>query len=143
MTARQVWLHQVRWARTIRVCNPAQYFFSIIGNATLWTTMFAIFVSSPASKIFAMSYASANYAFSFAITWAGLLMLGTYFTRITSALLLQKRLTGRTDHFPWWFLPPLKDLLAVGVWAAAFLGNTIHWRGHRYQVHKGGKLTEL
>jgi len=31
-----VWKHQLRWARTIRVCQPLPYFFSIVANATLW-----------------------------------------------------------------------------------------------------------
>jgi hypothetical protein len=110
------------------VCNPVQYFFSIIGNATLWTTLFAV-------------YAGASISLS--TTWAGLLMLSAFLIRIVSALILQKRITGRTDHFRWWFLPPIKDILAVGVWAAAFLGNTVQWRGHRYRVNKGGRLTEL
>jgi hypothetical protein len=63
--------------------------------------------------------------------------------RSGSALLLQRRLTGRTDHYPWWFLPPLKDFFAAAIWAAAFLGNTVKWRGRRYRVNRGGKLTEL
>jgi ceramide glucosyltransferase len=29
-----VWKHQLRWARTIRVCQPLPYFFSILSNAT-------------------------------------------------------------------------------------------------------------
>src|SRR5207247_5039543 len=32
----EIWRHQLRWARTIRVCQPLPYFFSILGNATLW-----------------------------------------------------------------------------------------------------------
>src|SRR6185436_8492557 len=31
-----VWKHQLRWGRTIRVCQPAPYFFSLLSNATLW-----------------------------------------------------------------------------------------------------------
>src|ERR1035437_635368 len=27
-----VWKHQLRWARTIRVCQPAPYFFSLLSN---------------------------------------------------------------------------------------------------------------
>src|SRR5262249_27245117 len=30
-----VWKHQLRWARTIRVCQPLPYFFSVLSNATL------------------------------------------------------------------------------------------------------------
>ena len=36
MNWRQVWNHQLRWARTIRVCQPLPYFFSILANASLW-----------------------------------------------------------------------------------------------------------
>jgi ceramide glucosyltransferase len=32
----EVWRHQLRWARTIRVCQPGLYALSILGNATLW-----------------------------------------------------------------------------------------------------------
>jgi ceramide glucosyltransferase len=31
-----VWKHQLRWARTIRVCQPVPYFFSVLSHATLW-----------------------------------------------------------------------------------------------------------
>src|SRR6185369_5879846 len=31
-----VWKHQTRWARTIRVCQPVPYFFSMLSNPTLW-----------------------------------------------------------------------------------------------------------
>jgi len=36
MTWRAVWKHQLRWARTIRVCQPLPYFFSILSNAGFW-----------------------------------------------------------------------------------------------------------
>jgi hypothetical protein len=36
MDWRQVWSHQLRWARTIRICQPLPYFFSVLSNATLW-----------------------------------------------------------------------------------------------------------
>jgi ceramide glucosyltransferase len=37
-----------------------------------------------------------------------------------------------------WLLP-LRDLVAMGVWAAGFAGNTIVWRGERFLL-KDGKL---
>src|SRR5207249_3973973 len=39
---REVWRHQLRWARTIRICQPVPYFFSILGNATLWPLLWLI-----------------------------------------------------------------------------------------------------
>jgi hypothetical protein len=46
MDWKAVWKHQLRWARTIRVCQPAPYFFSILSNATLWPVLWLCF--SPA-----------------------------------------------------------------------------------------------
>jgi ceramide glucosyltransferase len=45
------------------------------------------------------------------------------------------------DHqvLPNLWLLPLRDLVAMGVWAAGFAGNTIVWRGERFAL-KGGKL---
>ena len=43
MNFRAVWNHQLRWARTIRVSQPVPYFFSILGNATFWAAMLALF----------------------------------------------------------------------------------------------------
>jgi len=42
MHRRQVWRHQLRWARTIRVCQPLPYFFSILANATFWPLVWAL-----------------------------------------------------------------------------------------------------
>jgi hypothetical protein len=39
-------------------------------------------------------------------------------------------------------MPPVKDLLDVLVWAGAFCGNQITWRGGRYRILPGGKLAE-
>ena len=37
-------------------------------------------------------------------------------------------------------MTPVKDLLNMAVWVAAFSGNLIHWRGQRYRVLPGGRL---
>ncbi|HEY2082198.1 MAG TPA: glycosyltransferase, partial [Verrucomicrobiae bacterium] len=39
---RAVWKHQLRWARTIRVCQPMPYFFSILSNAGFWALLWFI-----------------------------------------------------------------------------------------------------
>src|SRR3982751_6082213 len=42
MTWGAVWKHQLRWARTIRVCQPVPYFFSILSNAGFWAVLFVL-----------------------------------------------------------------------------------------------------
>jgi ceramide glucosyltransferase len=36
---------------------------------------------------------------------------------------------------------PVKDLLQVAIWVAAFLGNTIEWRGRRMRLQRDGTMS--
>jgi len=38
---------------------------------------------------------------------------------------------------------PVKDLLNMAVWVAAFAGNRIQWRGRQYHVLPGGRLSAV
>ena len=117
-----VWRHQLRWARTIRVCRPAPYFLSALGNSTLWPLLWVLVQDDATALPF--------------------FILALLF-RIVSAAHLQQRLTQSDDHIPYWWLAPLKDLLDVLVWASAFLGSTVEWRGERYRILAGGKLLKI
>ncbi len=119
MNWREAWGHQLRWARTIRVCKPLPYAFSILSNATLWPLLWV--VAQPARGVL--------------ITFAVCL-----FVRIVMAQILQKRLspTGKQGWF--WWLVPVKDLLQVALWICAFFGNHIIWRGHRFHLQRDGRL---
>ncbi len=120
-----VWKHQLRWGRTIRVCQPAPYFFSILSNASLWPLLWM-----------AAALSSGN-IFCAPLT-AGLFLL----LRIVLAQNLQRRFTpGRSLVSPFW-LVPLKDILQTLIWFAAFLGNTVEWRGRRMKVRRDGTLAE-
>jgi ceramide glucosyltransferase len=44
MTMHDVWSHQLRWARTIRVSQPVPYFFSILNDSTLWFSLWLFFM---------------------------------------------------------------------------------------------------
>ena len=141
-----VWKHQLRWARTIRVCQPAPYFFSLLSNATLWPLLWLIL--KPAAPVAACA-------------------LFCWLTRILTALDLQRRL-NRTPHpggraspraqtspkmglartlalpYPrlaYGWLVPVKDLLQAAIWLLAFMGNRIEWRGERMRLRRDGNLT--
>jgi hypothetical protein len=45
----QVWTHQSRWARTIRVCQPGPFFMSILNNSTFWPLLW-LAVRAPARR---------------------------------------------------------------------------------------------
>ena len=150
----EVWKHQLRWARTIRVCQPLPYFFSILSNATFWPLLWLIV--RPAAP-------------------AGACALFCLLVRIFTALTLQGRLSqdpnlgGRASpraqtspgkwargdarpHAPqppssapgrYAWLIPVKDLLQTAIWILAFLGNKIEWRGQRMRLRPDGTLERL
>jgi ceramide glucosyltransferase len=121
----EVWKHQLRWARTIRVCQPMLYFWSIFSNTTLWPLLWLI-VSLAATKTFC----------------APLTAIVCVLVRIRLARNLQRRLTpGKKLVSPAW-LVPVKDLLQAAIWAGAFLGNTIEWRGRKMKLRSDGTLVE-
>jgi ceramide glucosyltransferase len=121
----QAWKHQLRWARTIRVCMPVPYFFSILGNGTLWPLIWL-----------ADSLVRANALCGLA---AIILLLG----RIVIAQSIQLRFNeGRQKAAPFW-LVPVKDLLQAAIWAIAFCGNTIEWRGRKMRLRRDGNLEPI
>ena len=117
------WSHQLRWNRTIRVCQPLPYFFSILGNATLW------------SLIHLCGALEARQTLWPAI--AGMVW------RSSIGQLLYARMCAAPQRWiaPWWIW--IKDLQAGLLWIAAFLGNRIVWRGDRFSVGTDGRLTRV
>jgi ceramide glucosyltransferase len=120
-TWKSVWKHQLRWARTIRVCQPAPYFFSVLSNPTLWPLLWVLLAPAKCSlTIFAAALC----------------------VRILTALDLQWRLTQSLGHVPFLWLAPVKDLLQAAIWLGAFVGNTIEWRGQRFHLRRDGILVK-
>jgi len=121
-TWNSVWKHQLRWARTIRVCQPVPYFFSILSNPTLWSLLWLLLAPAKCPlTIFSVA-------------------LGL---RLITAHDLQTRLNRARNHFPFLWLAPIKDLLQFVVWLGAFAGNTIEWRGQKFVLQRDGNLRKV
>ncbi len=125
MNWKRVWSHQLRWARTIRVCQPAPFFFSILNNATLWPLLFTAALLFEHHKFWFVPIS---------IFWP---------VRIHATLKMQEWLTRDSRHYAWCWLVPIKDLLNAAIWALAFVGNKIEWRGEKFRVSPGGKLEKV
>jgi ceramide glucosyltransferase len=123
-----VWKHQLRWARTIRVCQPGPYFLSILSNATLWPLIALAANPTRAMAVFA------------AVCWL---------VRMAAAAHLQARLALA----PWRAVPSqlgtklgsaplalIKDLLQAAIWLLAFTGNRVEWRGETMRLRRDGTL---
>lgn len=117
----EVWLHQLRWARTIRVCRPGPYFLSILSNATLWPLLWLATVPSVPSLMGAAICLS---------------------VRMAAGVYLEGKL-ARDWKLSSAGLALAKDLLQVAVWALAFTGRQVSWRGEDFQVEAEGRLVRL
>lgn len=135
---RQVWIHQLRWARTIRVSQPLPYFFSIVSNVSLWVVLFAISAGS-----FAFIRVAPGYPWHLDTAWlaASLLVLVPGIgARIAAAKFLMERLTMKAFPLRRCGAVIVKDFLQLAIWIAAFCGNKVNWRGRTFRVQRGGKL---
>jgi len=110
-----VWRHQLRWARTIRVSRGGGYAGLPLSNATLWSVLLA----------------------AVGAWWAAvpLLLLRLVMALVVGRLLLEDRrvLAGL-------FLVPLRDLAGIVLWAAGLFGSTVDWRGTRLRLNRDGKI---
>jgi len=112
---RDVWRHQLRWARTIRVSRAAGYFGSAITHTTVWALVAFAAGAWPAG--------AAALAARLAAAW------------IAGAVVLQDAQVKRR----FWLLPA-RDLFAFAVWAAGCLGSTVYWRGLKLRLDRQGRI---
>ncbi len=113
------WAHQLRWARTIRVCQPLPFAASLIANVTVFAIAWAFAAQSP--EVIGLVVAIVH-------------------LRMFTATCLRRRLGDPASVWKWCWLAPVKDLVMVPLWAAAFLGNTVTWRGLQFSVRPDGRL---
>ena len=139
----EVWRHQLRWARTIRVCQPAPYFFSILSNATLWAVVLGLYGWAQTSFDFRELESGGmipNDHFSPACGFALLILM----MRAVVVIDLQRRMERSWKHAlacPVMFF--VKDLMQAAIWVGAFTGSGVEWRGQKFRVRKDGTLEKV
>jgi ceramide glucosyltransferase len=122
MNWREVWTHQLRWARTIRASKPLPYAASFLGNTTLWPLLW---LAVQPGK------------------WPLVFLALALFIRIIAAQSLQSRLGPIPGQGRYWWLTPVKDLLQFALWIGAFASGEITWRGKRYRLQRDGRLAPM
>lgn len=134
-----VWKHQLRWARTIRVCQPVPYFFSILSNAGFWALLCFVAGLFQIRSIYLIrenGVIVGGFAIPTILVIGGIFGLG----RILIALALQTRLTRLPAGIQYFWLVPVKDVLQTAIWLCAFIGNQIEWRGQVFRLRPDGTL---
>jgi ceramide glucosyltransferase len=111
--------HQLRWARTVRDSRPGGYAGLIFTHGLGWAL-----VNLLTSGVSPLS----------------LWLLGlSFFMRLTQAMTVGTEVLSDHQVLANLWLLPLRDVVAMAVWAAGLTGNTIVWRGERFTL-KNGKL---
>ena len=109
--------HQLRWLRTVRDARSAGYAGLIFTHGLAWALLNLL-----ASGLSPLS----------------LWLLGmSFFLRLTLAMMVGAEVLGDHQVLPNLWLLPVRDVVAMGLWVAGFAGNTIVWRGERFNVKDG------
>lgn len=110
-----VWRHQVRWARTIRVSKFAGYLGLPVTFATFWAVVAAL-------------------------TGQWHVALALLATRMLLALEAGWFVLGSRDVLTLFPLIPLRDLCGAAVWVAGLFGRSVEWRGRRLRLDGEGRI---
>jgi ceramide glucosyltransferase len=116
-TPRGFWNHQVRWARTVRLCRPFSYLGLIFTHGLPWAVLAVL--AAPAKWI-AASYLLAYLVLRLVMAWTvGIWGVGDD--------VLRRKL----------WLVPLRDAIYFAVWLVSFASNRISWGGEQFKMEKG------
>ena len=107
-----VWRHQVRWARTIRVSK----FYGYLGLPVTFATFWAVVCGS----------------------WR--IGLAILLIRMLMAIVAGWVRMSSKDVLKLFFLIPVRDLFGVAVWVVGLFGNTVIWRGRKLRLDREGRI---
>ena len=115
----ELFRHELRWSRTIRLVNPAGHAGSFVTHGFAFALMSAIFLDFNAVSLSVL-----------ALTLA-------------ARFFLKARIDGHFGTYagPTW-LVPLRDLLSFAVFVASLFGETVHWRGSRFSIEPTGAMSQ-
>ncbi|HEX2941712.1 MAG TPA: bacteriohopanetetrol glucosamine biosynthesis glycosyltransferase HpnI, partial [Rhodopila sp.] len=119
---RDLFMHELRWARTIRTLEPVGFAASVLQYPLAWSLL-AVILSGVAPWSLGM----------FAMAWL---------LRAVAAIAVDQALSGRETlafSCPVWLLP-LRDVLSVIVMMASYGGRRVMWRGHGLEADTPGRF---
>jgi ceramide glucosyltransferase len=110
-----VWRHQIRWARTVRVSKFWGYLGLPVTFGTVWAAVAAV---------------NGHFGLALALLAVRMLMAtaaGWFVLKSPDVLRL-------------WLLIPLRDLYGAAVWAVGLFGRTVVWRGRSLTLDRAGRI---
>jgi ceramide glucosyltransferase len=118
-SAREMIVHELRWARTVRLVNPGGYFGSVITHV--------------------LPLALIGAALTGFVGWSVALLALLLILRLLQAHAAD-RVLGADGRWLW--LIPVRDLFSFGVFVMAHFGRRVEWRGRRLNVQSSGAIAQ-
>jgi ceramide glucosyltransferase len=116
-TLQGFWDHQLRWARTVRLCRPVSYIGLIFTHGLPWAALAAMLAPT---KLVAAACIAAYLLLRLAVAWAvGVRVLG-----------------DDTVRRRWWLIP-VRDAIHFVIWLASFASNRVTWGDAQFTMEKG------
>jgi ceramide glucosyltransferase len=119
-SASELFRHELRWTRTIRLVNRGGHFGSFVTHSFAFALMGAMLLGF------------------------NLISLATLASALAARLILKNRVDGHFGTYagPYWLLP-LRDLLSFAVFVASLSGESVHWRGSHFAVEPSGAMSQV
>ncbi len=121
-TAKSFWQHQVRWARTVRLCRPAAFLALLFTHGLPWAVLAALVAPN---ALISAAYLLVYVVLRFLVAW----VVGVW--GIHDEVLKRK-----------FWLIPLRDALHFAVWLASFTSNRVTWGDSQF-VLRDGQMVEV
>jgi ceramide glucosyltransferase len=118
--------HQVRWMKSTRFSRPKGH----LGTALTFSVPFGILSAAGALAAGLPGLAGGLLAWSIG-------------SRMLMAALLGRRVLHERPLWRVVLLYPLRDLMALGFWAASYASRRILWRGEWYELEPGGRMRRV
>lgn len=109
--------HQLRWLRTVRASRPGGYAGLVFTHGMAWALLSVLAWGANAVSIWLLGMC--------------------FFLRLTQAMMVGAGVLGDRQVLESLWMLPLRDLLAMALWVAAFAGDTVVWRGERFVLEDG------
>jgi ceramide glucosyltransferase len=110
-----VWRHQVRWARTIRVSK----FYGYLGLPVTYATLWAVVAAALGMWTVAIAMLLIRMVMAIVAGWSKM---------------------RSKDVLRLFFLIPVRDLFGVAVWVVGLFGSTVLWRGRKLRLDREGRI---
>lgn len=114
--------HLVRWARTIRICQPAGHAASLIQHGFSLLTLKVLMFGPDAPTL--------------------ALLAGIWASKAAASAFLGTALGGRQPLRALWLLP-LAEWFSFAAWLGGWGSSRVLWRGELFEVHSKGRLVPV